>query len=38
MIGKYKKGNIYGDGNSAKKIIKILKRLKNINIQKQISY
>ncbi len=37
-IGKYKKGNLYGDGNAASKIIKILKKIKRIDIQKRITY
>ncbi len=37
-IRKYKKGNLYGDGNAAKKIIKILKKIKRIDIQKRITY
>lgn len=36
--GKYKKGTLYGDGNASKKIIKILKKLSSIKIQKQITY
>ena len=35
---KYKKGTLYGDGNTSKKIIKILKKIKKIKIQKQITY
>ncbi len=35
---KYKSSKIYGSGNSAKQIIKILKQIKNINVQKKISY
>lgn len=34
---KYKSSNIYGDGNSAKKITKILSNIK-VNIQKRITY
>ncbi len=37
-IKKYKSSNIYGDGNASKKIIKILIKLKKINIQKKINY
>lgn len=37
-IRKYKKGNLYGDGNAAKKIIKVLKKIKRIDIQKRITY
>ena len=33
--GKYKKGTLYGDGNASKKIIKILKKLSSIKIQKK---
>ena len=36
--GKYKKGTLYGDGNASKKIIKILKKLSSIKIQKTITY
>ena len=36
--GKYKKGTLYGDGNASKKIIKILKKLSSIKIQKKITY
>lgn len=36
--GKYKKGILYGDGNASKKIIKILKKLSSIKIQKKITY
>ncbi len=35
---KYKSESIYGNGNSAKNIIKILKQLEKINIQKKITY
>ena len=34
---KYKSSNIYGDGNSAKKISKILGKIK-VDIQKKITY
>ena len=34
--GKYKKGTLYGDGNASKKIIKILKKLSSIKIQKKL--
>tara|TARA_Y100000992_G_C21173959_1_gene447338 strand:- start:90 stop:926 length:837 start_codon:yes stop_codon:yes gene_type:complete len=37
-VGKYKSQNIYGKGTASKKIVKILKRIKNINIQKTNSY
>ena len=37
-IKRYKSSNIYGDGNASKKIIKILIKLKKINIQKKINY
>ena len=37
-VGKYKSQNIYGNGTASKKIVKILKRIKNINIQKTNSY
>ncbi len=36
--GKYKSEKIYGDGKAAKKIIKVLKKLTNIHIQKQITF
>ena len=36
--GEYKKENIYGDGNAGKKIAKILFELKEINVQKCITY
>jgi len=35
---KYKSSNIYGTGDSAKKIIKVLKKLKNVDIQKLNTY
>ena len=35
---KFKSSKIYGDGNAAKKIIKILKRIDDFNIQKKITY
>jgi len=35
---KYKSSKIYGNGDTAKKIIQILKKLKKINIQKKINY
>ena len=35
---KYKKGTLYGDGNTSLKIINILKKIKKIRIQKQITY
>jgi UDP-N-acetylglucosamine 2-epimerase len=35
---KFKSLKIYGDGSAAKKIVSILKKIKNINIQKKISY
>ena len=35
---KCKKNFTYGDGNSAKKIVKILKKIKKIDIQKKLSY
>ena len=31
---KPKKSKIYGDGNAAKKIVKVLERIKHINLQK----
>ncbi len=34
----FKSENIYGDGNSGKKILKIIKKLKKINPQKSINY
>ena len=34
----YKSENIYGDGNSGKKITNIIKKLKAINPQKKITY
>ncbi len=37
-VGKYNSQNIYGNGAASKKIVKILKRIKNINIQKTNSY
>jgi len=35
---KYKKGTLYGNGNTSIKIINILKKIKRIRIQKQITY
>jgi UDP-hydrolysing UDP-N-acetyl-D-glucosamine 2-epimerase len=35
---KYKSEKIYGDGYSAKKILKCIKKIKKINIQKTITY
>ena len=35
---KYKSSSLYGDGNAAKKIVKIIKKLKTLDIQKTISY
>lgn len=35
---KYKRSYLYGSGNAAKKIVKILKNLKKIEIQKTITY
>ena len=35
---KYKTSNIYGTGESAKKIVKILKKIKKIDIQKLNTY
>lgn len=35
---KFKSSKIYGDGNAAKKIIKILKKIDDFNIQKKITY
>ncbi len=37
-IGKFEKGSLYGDGNAGKKIIKIIKSLSNIKVQKKITY
>lgn len=36
--GKFKRGKLYGDGKAAKKITKVIKRLKKIDIQKKITY
>ena len=36
--GRYKSSNIYGSGNTAAKIIKILKKIKELNVQKTISF
>ena len=36
--GKYKSSNIYGSGKTAIKIIKILEKIKEINVQKTISF
>ena len=36
--GKYKKSNLYGSGKAAKKIFKILKNIKTINVKKKINY
>ena len=36
--GRYKSSNIYGSGNAASKIIKILERIKEINVQKTITF
>ena len=36
--GRYKSSNLYGNGNTSAKIIKILERIKDINIQKTISF
>ena len=38
MNKKSKKNFTYGDGNSAKKIVQILKKTKNIDIQKKLNY
>ena len=35
---KCKKNILYGDGTAAKKIIKILKNIKKINIQKKLNF
>lgn len=35
---KCKKNNIYGDGTAAKKIVKILKKIKKIDIQKKLNF
>ena len=35
---KYKSSYIYGNGKAANKIVKILKKIKKINIQKKINY
>lgn len=35
---KFNQGKVYGNGNAAKKIIKILKKIENIEIQKRIAY
>tara|TARA_B100000886_G_scaffold330455_1_gene280911 strand:+ start:2884 stop:4044 length:1161 start_codon:yes stop_codon:yes gene_type:complete len=35
---KYKPSKIYGDGNAGKRIVKVLENLKDIKIQKSISY
>tara|TARA_B100000963_G_scaffold361112_1_gene394907 strand:- start:6339 stop:7430 length:1092 start_codon:yes stop_codon:yes gene_type:complete len=37
-IKKYKQGKVYGNGDAAKKIVKVLKNIKSIDIQKRISY
>ena len=37
-IGKYKQGIIYGNGDAGKKIVKILKKITHLNIQKKITY
>ena len=37
-IKKYKRGTVYGNGNAAKKITKILRNIKSLEIQKRISY
>ena len=37
-VKKYKQGNVYGNGDAAKRIIKVLKNMKSIDIQKKISY
>ena len=36
--GKYKKSNLYGSGKAAKKIFRILKNIKTINVKKKINY
>ena len=36
--GRYKPSNIYGNGKASKKIIKILEKIKHIDIQKTISF
>tara|TARA_Y100001970_G_C14215361_1_gene849323 strand:- start:1429 stop:2595 length:1167 start_codon:yes stop_codon:yes gene_type:complete len=36
--GKYKKSNLYGSGKAAKKILRILKKIKTINVKKKINY
>ena len=35
---KYKSSKIYGDGNAAKRILNVLKKIKKIDIQKLNSY
>ena len=37
-IRKYKQGIIYGNGDAGKKIVKILKKITHLNIQKKITY
>tara|TARA_B100000767_G_C19704097_1_gene509705 strand:- start:3 stop:1196 length:1194 start_codon:yes stop_codon:yes gene_type:complete len=37
-IKKYRSSRIYGNGDAAKKIVKILKKLEKIDIQKKINY
>ncbi len=37
-VAKYKKGKLYGNGDAGKKIVKILKKITYLNIQKKISY
>jgi UDP-N-acetylglucosamine 2-epimerase len=37
-VKKFKSSKIYGSGDAAKKIIKILKKLNTIDIQKKINY
>ena len=37
-VAKYKKGTLYGNGDAGKKIVKILKKITYLNIQKKISY
>ena len=36
--GKYKSETTYGNGNASKKILKIIKSIKNLNIQKLNAY
>lgn len=37
-VGKFKRGNLYGNGSAGEKIVNTLKKISHIKIQKKISY